>query len=146
MVIAGKRSYIEAAIVAAKSAGAKIATLLAMSVPSHCHLMLPAAERLRAELEVIPFSNPKVPVVNNVDVKPESSVDNIKSALVRQLYSPVRWVEIVQWMTVQGVGTIIECGPGKVLTGLIKRIDKNLKVFPTHQDDMVKEFLLGDEK
>ena len=127
MVIAGKRSAVEAAIVAMKSAGAKIATLLAMSVPSHCYLMLPAADRLREKLETVTFYAPKIPVINNADVMSETSPEKIKEALVKQLYSPVRWVETIQYMIAHDVKTFVECGPGKVLTGLNKRISREVE-------------------
>lgn len=130
VVIAGKREAVDAAIIAAKNAGAKIAILLPMSVPSHCRLMIPAAERLSEKLKTIIFHSPKIPVINNVDVMMETSPENIKEALMRQLYSPVRWVEIIQTMRAQGVSTLVECGPGKVLAGLIKRIDKDIVIQP----------------
>lgn len=141
VVVAGKRHAVEAMIIAAKNAGAKIAVLLPMSVPSHCHLMLPAAKQLQATLEKITFHSPNIPVINNVDVTIESSPEKIKAALVKQLYSPVRWVEIIQKMRAQGVDTIVECGPGKVLSGLIKRIDKEISAFSINQEDAVKTFI-----
>lgn len=130
VVIAGKRDAVETAILEAKKAGAKIAVLLPMSVPSHCRLMLPAAERLRVTLEKVKFNAPEIPVINNADVIAETSPEKIKTALVKQLYSPVRWVEIIQFMRAQGVSTMVECGPGKVLAGLIKRIDKEIVIQP----------------
>lgn len=130
VVIAGKREAVEAAILAAKEAGAKMALMLPMSVPSHCHLMLPAAKRLEKTLNTITFQAPEIPVINNVDVTIETSSETIKEALVRQLYSPVRWVETIQNMRLRGVSTIVECGPGKVLAGLIKRIDKEIVIQP----------------
>lgn len=130
VVIAGKRDAVEAAIIEAKKVGAKIAVLLPMSVPSHCRLMLPAAERLSEKLKAITLLSPEIPVINNVDVVVETSPEKIKMALVKQLYSPVRWVEIIQFMRAQGVSTIVECGPGKVLAGLIKRIDKDIVLQP----------------
>lgn len=130
VVIAGKRDAVDAAMIAAKNAGAKIAILLPMSVPSHCHLMLPAAQRLSEKLEIVTLHSPEIPVINNVDVLVETSPERIKAALVKQLYSPVRWVEIIQFMHAQGVSTLVECGPGKVLAGLIKRIDKEIVIQP----------------
>lgn len=130
VVIAGKRDAVEAAIVEAKKVGAKIAILLPMSVPSHCYLMRPAAECLKEKLKNITFKSPEIPVINNVDVKIENDPEKIKIALVKQLYSPVRWVEIIQFMRAQGIATIVECGPGKVLAGLIKRIDKEIVIEP----------------
>lgn len=126
VVIAGHTGAIEKAIDIAKEKGAKRAIMLPVSVPSHCQLMKPAAEKLAADLATIAFSNPTIPVINNVDVKTETSADAIKEALVRQLYQPVRWVEVIQSMAGQGVDRVLECGPGKVLWGLNKRIDKSL--------------------
>ena len=126
VVIAGHTHAVEMATKKAKENGAKRAIILPVSVPSHCPLMKPAADKLAADLQAITFSVPSIPVINNVDVKTETSADAIKEALVRQLYQPVRWVEIVQSMVSQGVDHILECGPGKVLWGLNKRIDKSL--------------------
>ena len=122
VVIAGNKEAVERANAACKAAGAKRALPLPVSVPSHCALMKPAAERLAQALENVTFSMPVLPVVNNVDVAVEQSPDAIRSALVRQLYSPVRWTESVEFMAAQGVTHLIEVGPGKVLTGLTKRI------------------------
>lgn len=126
VVIAGSKEAVERAGVLCKEAGAKRALPLPVSVPSHCALMAPAAEKLAAVLNNIEFNPPVIPVINNVDVEPESDPEKIKQALVHQLYSPVRWTESVQFIAQQGVETVIECGPGKVLSGLIKRIDKSL--------------------
>jgi len=104
------------------SAGAKRALPLPVSVPSHCALMKPAADKMAVALEEVTFSEPQYPVVNNVDVKVETSPEAIRSALVRQLYNPVRWTESVEFMAAQGVEHLVEVGPGKVLTGLTKRI------------------------
>ena len=122
MVIAGHKEAVERAGAACKAAGAKRALPLPVSVPSHCALMKPAAEKLAVALENITFNAPALPVVNNVDVKCETSPEAIRSALVRQLYSPVRWTESVEFMAAQGVTALLEVGPGKVLTGLTKRI------------------------
>lgn len=122
VVIAGHKEAVERAGAACKAAGAKRALPLPVSVPSHCALMKPAAEKLAIALENITFNAPAFPVVNNVDVKCETSPDAIRSALVRQLYSPVRWTECVEFMAAQGVTSLLEVGPGKVLTGLTKRI------------------------
>lgn len=126
VVIAGHTGAVEKATELAKEKGAKRAVILPVSVPSHCQLMKPAADKLAADLQLIDFSEPSVPVMNNVDVATETSADAIKDALVRQLYQPVRWVEIIQTMAAQGVDRVLECGPGKVLMGLNKRIDKSL--------------------
>lgn len=126
VVIAGNKEAVERAGAACKAAGAKRALPLPVSVPSHCALMKPAAEKLAVALEAISFNAPSVPVVNNVDVKCETSADAIRSALVRQLYSPVRWTEAVEFIAAQGVTQLLEIGPGKVLTGLTKRIVDSL--------------------
>lgn len=122
VVIAGNKEAVERAGAACKAAGAKRALPLPVSVPSHCALMKPAADKLAVALENVTFSAPQYSVVNNVDVKVETSPEAIRSALVRQLYSPVRWTESVEFMAAQGVEQLLEVGPGKVLTGLTKRI------------------------
>lgn len=122
VVIAGNKEAVERAGAACKAAGAKRALPLPVSVPSHCALMKPAAEKLAVALREITFSEPKISVVNNVDVKCETDAEAIREALVRQLYSPVRWTESVQYIAAQGVTQLVEVGPGKVLTGLTKRI------------------------
>jgi [acyl-carrier-protein] S-malonyltransferase len=122
VVIAGNKEAVERAGAACKAAGAKRALPLPVSVPSHCALMKPAADKLAVALENVTFSAPQYSVVNNVDVKIETSPEAIRSALVRQLYSPVRWTESVEFMAAQGVEHLLEVGPGKVLTGLTKRI------------------------
>jgi len=126
VVIAGLKSAIDRAIVACKEAGAKRALPLSVSVPSHCALMDPAAEKLRTALESIEFKAPKIAVINNVDAKAEQDSAAIKDALVRQLYSPVRWVDCVESLVNSGVERAYECGPGKVLSGLTKRIAKQV--------------------
>ncbi|TMP17342.1 ACP S-malonyltransferase [Pseudoalteromonas sp. S2893] len=124
VVIAGHKAAVDRASQACKDAGAKRALPLSVSVPSHCELMKPAAEKLANDLGALTFNTPKCDVINNVDVKAQSSADAIKDALVRQLYSPVRWTETVQALVAQGITQSYEFGPGKVLTGLAKRIDK----------------------
>lgn len=124
VVIAGHKTAVDRASQACKDAGAKRALPLSVSVPSHCELMKPAAEKLANDLAALTFNTPKCDVINNVDVKAQSSADAIKDALVRQLYSPVRWTETVQALVAQGITQSYEFGPGKVLTGLAKRIDK----------------------
>lgn len=126
VVIAGQVAAVERAVELAKEAGAKRAVILPVSVPSHCELMKPAAEKLAERLAAITVSAPQIPVINNADVSKASDADSIRDALVRQLYSPVRWVETVQAMAGEGVDTLIECGPGKVLVGLNKRIVKEM--------------------
>ncbi|AML59012.1 ACP S-malonyltransferase [Serratia rubidaea] len=122
VVIAGNKEAVERAGAACKAAGAKRALPLPVSVPSHCALMKPAADKLAVALEAVTFNAPQIPVVNNVDVKIEDDPQAIRSALVRQLYSPVRWTESVEFISAQGVSSLLEVGPGKVLTGLTKRI------------------------
>jgi [acyl-carrier-protein] S-malonyltransferase len=122
VVIAGNKEAVERAGAACKAAGAKRALPLPVSVPSHCALMKPAADKLAVALQDVTFSAPQVPVVNNVDVRTEADPEAIRSALVRQLYSPVRWTESVEFIAAQGVTSLLEVGPGKVLTGLTKRI------------------------
>ncbi|MBI0032001.1 ACP S-malonyltransferase [Gilliamella sp. B14384G15] len=122
VVIAGNKEAVERAGALCKEAGAKRALPLAVSVPSHCALMKPAADKLASTLNSITFNAPKFAVINNVNVKVESAADNIKGALIAQLYSPVRWTETVEEMANQGVTLLVEMGPGKVLTGLTKRI------------------------
>ncbi|KNC68797.1 ACP S-malonyltransferase [Pseudoalteromonas ardens] len=126
VVIAGHKEAVERASVACKEAGAKRALPLAVSVPSHCALMKPAAQQLAADLAEIEFSAPTFPVINNVDVAQQQCGEAIKDALVRQLYSPVRWTETVQQLAKEGITQAYEFGPGKVLTGLAKRIDKSV--------------------
>lgn len=122
VVIAGNKEAVERAGAACKAAGAKRALPLPVSVPSHCALMKPAADQLAIALEKLTFNAPQFPIVNNVDVKCETTPEAIRSALVRQLYSPVRWTGCVEFMAAQGVTSLLEVGPGKVLTGLTKRI------------------------
>lgn len=126
VVIAGAKEAVERAAALCKEAGAKRALPLAVSVPSHCALMKPAAEQLAVAFENMDVKTPNVPVINNVDVKTESETQEIRTALVRQLYSPVRWTETVQKMAEEGVEVLLEIGPNKVLTGLTSRIVKEL--------------------
>ena len=126
VVIAGNKEAVERAGALCKEAGAKRALPLAVSVPSHCALMKPAADKLAITLNDITFNTPKFAVINNVDVKVETSAEKIKTALIAQLYSPVRWTESVEEMAKQGVTLLVEMGPGKVLTGLTKRIVDSL--------------------
>lgn len=120
-VIAGSKAAVERACEACKARGAKRAVLLPVSAPFHSSLIRPAADKLAARLAELDFAVPQIPVVNNVDVATESDPARIKDALIRQAYSPVRWVETIQKMGALGVTTIAECGPGKVLAGLTKR-------------------------
>lgn len=124
VVIAGNKEAAESAAALCKEQGAKRALPLPVSVPSHCALMKPAAEQLSALLNDIEFSTPKIAIINNVDVAMESEPEAIKKALIAQLYSPVRWTETVNQLHDLGVSNLYEVGPGKVLTGLTKRINK----------------------
>lgn len=126
VVIAGHKAAVDQASVLCKEAGAKRALPLAVSVPSHCSLMLPAAKQLATELANVTINSPVIPVINNVDVAMVSEPAAIRDALVRQLHCPVRWTETVEALAAQGISELIECGPGKVLTGLTKRINKQL--------------------
>jgi [acyl-carrier-protein] S-malonyltransferase len=130
VVIAGSVDAVKNAIELAKDKGAKRALLLPVSVPSHCELMKPAAANLATALETISIQSPTIPVLHNVSVTTTDSEADIKQLLAQQLYSPVRWVETIQYFAKQGVDTLIECGPGKVLAGLTKRIDKSVTGLP----------------
>ena len=126
VVIAGNKEAVERANVLCKEAGAKRALPLPVSVPSHCELMKPAADKLAVALENIEFNAPAIPVINNADVATETDPAAIKLALVKQLYGPVRWTESVERMASEGIEQLLEMGPGKVLTGLTKRINRAL--------------------
>ncbi|WP_107852454.1 ACP S-malonyltransferase [Oceanimonas marisflavi] len=141
VVIAGNKAAVERANVLMKESGAKRALPLPVSVPSHCALMKPAADKLAETLSAMSFNAPAVPVINNVDVKPEIDPAAIKDALVRQLYSPVRWTETVETMAEQGVTLALEVGPGKVLTGLAKRIDKRVEGLAVNDDASLEKAL-----
>ncbi|WP_301101549.1 ACP S-malonyltransferase [Propionivibrio sp.] len=125
-VIAGNKAAVERACEGCKARGAKRALILPVSAPFHSSLIRPAADKLGERLSKLVFSAPKIPVINNVDVAIESDPEKIKAALIRQAYSPVRWVESVQKIATMGVTTIAECGPGKVLAGLTKRCSDGL--------------------
>jgi [acyl-carrier-protein] S-malonyltransferase len=127
IVISGHKEAVLYALEEAKAQGAKIAKLLAVSVPSHCALMKPAAEALSDALERIAIHTPRYPIIHNATVDIVDHADDIRQRLVEQLYQPVRWVETVQRIAAEGVTLALECGPGNVLTGLNKRIEKDLK-------------------
>jgi [acyl-carrier-protein] S-malonyltransferase len=126
VVIAGHRAAVERGVEAARAKGARRAVMLPVSAPFHSSLLQPAAERLARRLQESVFSAPRIPVINNVDVAILSETDRIKDALARQACRPVRWVEVIRHMAAGGVTHIAECGPGKVLAGLTKRIDSRL--------------------
>lgn len=132
VVIAGDKEAVERAELACKGAGAKRTLRLPVSVPSHCAMMKPAADKLAIALEKIDFHTPKCQIVNNVDVKVAVSPDAIRSALIRQLYNPVRWAESVEYIAGEGVEWLLEVGPGSVLTGLTKRITNALQSVPVN--------------
>ena len=125
-VIAGSKAAVDKACEVLKAQGAKRALLLPVSAPFHSRLMLPAAEKLRDRLEEVVFAEPKLALVNNIDVAVEVDADKIRDALYRQAFGPVRWVECVQAIKARGITTVVECGPGKVLAGLVKRIDADM--------------------
>lgn len=126
VVIAGNKAAVERGAEAAKAGGAKRAVMLPVSAPFHSSLLQPAADRLAQHMKSVTFNAPRVPVVNNVDVAIIDDPDKIKDALARQACNPVRWVEVIRRMGVEGATHVIECGPGKVLAGLTRRIDGNL--------------------
>ena len=141
VVIAGNKEAVERAGAACKAAGAKRALPLPVSVPSHCALMKPAADKLAVELEKMTFNAPTISVVNNVDVQCETTPEAIRNALVRQLYSPVQWTKTVEFMASQGVEHLYEVGPGKVLTGLTKRIVDTLTASAINEPEAMKAAL-----
>ncbi len=125
-VIAGSKAAVEQACELLKAKGAKRALPLPVSAPFHSSLMKPAAERLRGKLKSVDFLPPQIALINNIDVAVEDDLDRIRDALYRQAFGPVRWVECVQAIKARGVLSLVECGPGKVLAGLVKRIDPEL--------------------
>lgn len=141
-VVAGNSEAIDRLVEKAKQAGAKLAKRIPVSVPSHCALMKPAAERLADYLNTVSFLPPQFPIINNVDVKIEETPKAIKEALVRQLFSPVRWVEIIQYLEKQGIEQLIECGSGKVLAGLNKRIT-DIPTLSIHNPEAFKSALVA---
>ena len=141
IVVAGDAAAVERAMSAAKEAGAKRALPLPVSVPSHCRLMKPAAEYLAAALQDVPLAPPEIRVIHNADVAAYETPEKIKDALVRQLYSPVRWTETVQMLVREGIAQSAECGPGKVLAGLTKRIDPAAVCTPLVSAQAVDDFI-----
>lgn len=135
VVIAGHKAAVERAGELCKTAGAKRVLPLPVSVPSHCALMSDAADKLATDLESITFNTPTINVVNNVDVLIETSGEAIKTALVKQLYSPVRWSETITLLGEQGITQMVEVGPGKVLQGLVKRINKSISCVSFNNED-----------
>jgi [acyl-carrier-protein] S-malonyltransferase len=143
VVIAGNRAAVERGMELAKAKGAKRAILLPMSVPSHCSLLKGAAEQLREYLKNVAVQPASIPVLHNADVLSYTDGASIKDALVRQLYSPVRWVETIQAFGKQGIAYNAECAPGKVLAGLNKRIDTNQQALAIHDGEALKSALVA---
>lgn len=141
VVIAGHAAAVERATAAAKEAGAKKAIILPVSVPSHCALMQSAADKLEECLQDIAFTMPKMNLIHNVDVETHTAPEVIRGALKEQLYKPVRWVESIQHMTSNGVINFVECGPGKVLTGLGKRIAKDAQHLAVYDPESLEKVM-----
>ena len=139
VVIAGHKNAVLKGIDLAKEKGAKRAVMLPMSIPSHCALMRPAAQKMQEQLEKTTFQIPTIPVLHNVDANHHDDISAIKDTLVKQLYSPVRWVDTIRSLAAADVTHIAECGPGKVLAGLNKRIDRNLQSVPLTDNDTVRQ-------
>ena len=129
-VIAGSKAAVEKACEVLKAMGAKRALNLPVSAPFHSSLMQPAAEKLKEKLAATFFAMPQIPLINNIDVSIETDVDRIRDALYRQAFGPVRWVECVQTIKSKGISMVVECGPGKVLAGMVKRIDAEMTGLP----------------
>jgi [acyl-carrier-protein] S-malonyltransferase len=145
VVIAGQIDAVKRALAQAKALGAKRAVMLPVSVASHCELMKPAAERLAKRLESLSISPSAIPVIHNVDVSTRTEPKAIVQALVEQLYQPVRWVEIIQRMVAEGIHTVVECGPGKVLTGLCKRVNGDLQCVAVYDHGSLEAALEGNQ-
>lgn len=141
VVIAGSKEAVDRALLLSKEAGAKRALPLPVSVPSHCALMHPAAERMKELLATIEIATPNIPVLHNVNVALETDADGIRSALVSQIESPVQWVNTIEKIVGDGTSTFVECGPGKVLAGLNRRINKNTKTYPVFNAATLDEAL-----
>jgi [acyl-carrier-protein] S-malonyltransferase len=141
LVIAGSRAAVERAMAAAKARGARRAVLLPVSAPFHSSLLRPAAERLAQRLATVPFAAPAIPVVHNVDVAMHATPDAIRDALARQAASPVRWTQTIQAFATSGVTHVVECGPGKVLANLVKRIDERLEGCSLSSGSMLEDTL-----
>lgn len=141
VVIAGSKAAVERAIAACQEAGAKRAMPLPVSVPSHCELMRPAAERLAAAMEEVELRSPRYTVFQNVDAQAHADVSTLRTRLIEQLYQPVRWTSCIEAMTARGAEVFIECGPGKVLTGLNKRIARGSKGLAVNDPDSLSAAL-----
>lgn len=141
VVVAGHAAAVERMITAAEEAEARLAKIIPVSVPCHCDLLKPAAVQFEKILRTVAFELPRWPVLSNVNVKPYASVESIRTLLAEQLYSPVRWVETIQTMLQQGVNLMVECGPGKVLAGLVKRIDKTIETLSVNDSVTLEKAL-----
>jgi [acyl-carrier-protein] S-malonyltransferase len=145
IVVAGARGAVERAMAVAKSRGVRRSLALPVSAPFHCSLMKPAEEKLRPVLEAAPFAGLRVPVVTNVDAEPASSPDDVRSALVRQVVSPVRWIDVIERMIALGVTRFVEIGPGSVLAGMIRRIAPDAEATSIGTAAALDEFLAKSE-
>ena len=141
VVIAGEKPAVERAMASCSAKGAKRAVLLPVSVPSHCALMRPAADKLAARLADLLLKPPQIPVIHNVDVAAHADVAAIRQALKEQLYSPVRWAETVQLLASRGITKLVEFGPGRVLSGLTKRINKSVEAYPVYDPQTLQAAL-----
>jgi [acyl-carrier-protein] S-malonyltransferase len=139
LVIAGERAAVERAMLAAKELGARRAVMLPVSAPFHSSLLKPAAEKLAQRLAQVPFKSPSIPVLHNVDVAQHATADEIRTALAAQAASPVRWTQTIAAFAAQGVTHVVECGPGKVLANLVKRIDDKLEAFALTSGSMLDD-------
>lgn len=139
IVIAGHKNAILRGIEKAKTHGAKRAIMLPMSIPSHCSLMRPAADKMKQQLQQVALQSPEIPVLHNADVKTHSDATDIKEILVRQLTRPVRWVDTIKAFAASGISHVVECGPGKVLAGLNKRIDQNLQQLSLADSEAIRQ-------
>lgn len=144
VVIAGHTPAVERAVCLAEKAGARLAKIIPVSVPCHCPLLSDAAERFAEDLAAVHFKSPAIDVISNVDLSIYYSAEHIRNQLKKQLYSPVRWVETIQLFKNRGIGFIVECGPGKVLSGLTKRIERSLGTISVYDtislDQLVEQF------
>lgn len=143
IVIAGHREAVERAVNLAKESGAKRAILLAVSAPFHCALLKPAEDRLAADLDQCAFADPKIPLVTNVDAQPITTAGAARDALKRQVSRPVRWQESVEWMLRDGAGAFVEIGPGRVLLGLVRALDKSVRGFNVEDEKSLENALSG---
>jgi len=138
-VISGSKAAVERACEVLKAQGAKRTLLLPVSAPFHCALMQPAAEKLRAHLETLMLHSPQIALINNIDVLEQTEASAIRDALYRQAFGPVRWVETVQALKARGLDCVVECGPGKVLSGMVKRIDASLTALAVYDPASLAE-------